>query len=95
VSSFAESTIRATASCAGKTLLTSEGLGWTLLLVRTSEFAASMDGFETRATPDPRIVLFLDSTVWASEQPTSKINTWELPEVHSTREFPPARRPSK
>jgi hypothetical protein len=54
-----------------------------------------MDDFETTATPDPRIVLFLDSTVWASEQPTSKINTWELPEVHSTREFPPARRPSK
>jgi hypothetical protein len=38
---------------------------------------------------------YLGSTAWASEQPTSKINTCELPEVHSTREFPSVRRPSK
>jgi hypothetical protein len=37
---------------------------------------------------------YLGSTAWVSEQPNSKINTCELPEVHSTREFPSARRPS-
>jgi hypothetical protein len=38
---------------------------------------------------------YLGATAWASEQPTSKISTCELPEVHSAREFPSARRPSK
>jgi hypothetical protein len=61
VSGFAEATIRATASCAGKTLLTSDGLGWTSLLVRITEFAALMDPFETVAIPDPRIVLLLNN----------------------------------
>ena len=63
MSGFAEATIRATASCGGKTLLTSEGLGWTSLLVRVTEFGASMDPFETAATPDPRIVLLLNKSV--------------------------------
>jgi AraC family transcriptional regulator len=62
VSGFAEATIRATASCVGKTLLTSEGLGWTSLVVRIREFATAMDPFETPATPDPRIVLLLNKT---------------------------------
>jgi hypothetical protein len=93
VSCFAEGTFRATASCAGKTLLTSEGLGWASLLVRISEFAASMDAFETPATSDPRIVLLLNN---AGEQPTSKKNTREdLGDGHSTCEFRPARRPAK
>jgi AraC family transcriptional regulator len=61
MSGLAAATIRATASCVGKPLLSSEGLGWTSLLVRISEFAASADDFETRATPDPRIVLFLNN----------------------------------
>jgi len=62
VSGFAEATIRATASCVGRTLLTSEGLGWTSLAVRIREFAASMDPFETPSTPDPRIMLLLNKT---------------------------------
>src|ERR1700686_4888351 len=62
MSGFAEATIRAAASCAGKTLLTSEGLGWTSLLVRVTEFGALMDSFETPITPDPRIVLPLNKT---------------------------------
>ena len=90
MSCLAEGTFRATAYCAGKTLLTSEGLGWTSLLVRISEFAASMDAFETPATPDPRIVLLLNN---AGEQPTPKKNTREdLGDGHSTCEFPSARR---
>jgi hypothetical protein len=93
VSGITEATIRATAYCAGKTLLTREGLGWTSLLVRISEFAASMDAFETPATPDPRIVLLLKN---AGEQPTPKKNTREdLGDGHSTCEFPSARRRSK
>jgi AraC family transcriptional regulator len=63
VSGFAEATIRAAAACAGKALLTSEGLGWTSLLVRVTEFGESMDSFETAATPDPRIVLLLSKSV--------------------------------
>jgi hypothetical protein len=59
VSCFAEGTFRATASCAGKRLLTSEGLGWASLLMRISEFAASMNAFEPLPTSDPRIVLLL------------------------------------
>ena len=62
MSGFAEATIRATASCVGRTLLTSEGLGWTSLAVRIREFAASMDPFETPSTPDPRIMLLLNKT---------------------------------
>jgi AraC family transcriptional regulator len=62
LSAFSEATIRATASCAGKTLLTGDGLGWTSLLVRVSEFATSLENFETPAIPDPRIVLFLNKT---------------------------------
>ena len=90
MSGFAEAAIRAAGSCAGKTLLTCEGLGWTLLLVRISEFAASMDAFETPATPDPRIVLLLNN---AGEQPASKKNTREdLGDGHSTCEFPSRRR---
>ena len=93
MSGIAEATMRATAYCAGKTLLTSEGLGWTSLLVRISEFAASMDAFETPATPDPRIVLLLNN---AGEQPTSKKNTREdFSDGHSSCEFRPARRPAK
>jgi AraC family transcriptional regulator len=67
MSGIAEATIRATASCAGKTLLTSEGLGWTSLLVRISELAVSMDDFETPATPDPRIVLVLDKPAFIQQ----------------------------
>ena len=62
MSGLAEATIRATVSCPGKTLLTSEGLGWTSLLVRVSELDVLMDDFETPATPDPRIVLVLNKT---------------------------------
>lgn len=43
MSGLAEATIRATRSCPGKMLLTSEGLGWTSLLVRITEFADSVD----------------------------------------------------
>jgi AraC family transcriptional regulator len=67
VSGFPEATIRATTSCAGKMLLTSEGLGWTSLLVRVREFGASMDSFETVKTPDPRIVIFLNKTASIQE----------------------------
>jgi AraC family transcriptional regulator len=67
MSGFAEATIRAAASCPGKTLLTSEGLGWTSLLVRVTEFPASMDAFETPATPDPRIVLLLSKTAFIEQ----------------------------
>ena len=85
MSCLAEGTFRATAYCAGKTLLTSEGLGWTSLLVRISEFAAAMDAFETPATPDPRIVLLLNN---AGEQATSKKNTREdLSGGHSPASF--------
>ena len=61
MSGFAVATIRATAFCGGKTLLTSDGLGWTSLLVSITEFPAFMDPFETAAIPDPRIVLFLNN----------------------------------
>ena len=61
MSGIAEGTIRAAASCGGKTLLTSDGLGWTSLLVRIREFSALMDPFEIGAIPDPRIVLLLNS----------------------------------
>jgi AraC family transcriptional regulator len=62
MSGLAEVTIRATKSCPGKTVLGSEGLGWTSLLVHITEFAASIGPLETDATPDPRMVLFLNKS---------------------------------
>jgi len=64
---LAEATIRAAGSCPGKTLLTSKGLGWTSLLVNITEFAASIDAFETLATPDPRMALFLNKTAFIQQ----------------------------
>jgi AraC family transcriptional regulator len=62
MSGLAEITIRATQSCPGKTVLGSEGLGWTSLLVHITEFAPSIGPLETDATPDPRMVLFLNKS---------------------------------
>jgi len=67
MSGLAEATIRATASCPGKTLLGSEGLGWTSLLVHITEFAASIGPLETDATPDPRMVLFLNNNAFVQQ----------------------------
>ena len=67
MSGLAEATIRATASCPGKTLLGSEGLGWTSLLVHITEFAASIGPLETDATPDPRMVLFLNKNAFIQQ----------------------------
>ena len=67
MSGLAEATIRAAGSCPGKTVLGSEGLGWTSLRVNFTEFAASIDAFETLATPDPRIVLFLNKTAFIQQ----------------------------
>jgi AraC family transcriptional regulator len=74
VSGIAEVTIRANASLPGKTLLTSEGLGWTSLLVHVIELPSSMDPFETLAIPDPKIVLLLNKTT-AVQQFTQ--GTWK------------------
>jgi AraC family transcriptional regulator len=65
MSGLAGATIRA--SCPGKMLLTSEGLGWTSLLVRITEFAVSVDDFESPATPDPRLVVLLDKPVFIQQ----------------------------
>ena len=67
MSGLSEVTIRAIRSCPGKTVLGSEGLGWTSLRVNFTEFAASIDAFETLATPDPRIVLFLNKTAFIQQ----------------------------
>src|ERR1700722_10188365 len=74
MSGLAEATIRANASFPGKTLLTSEGLGWTSLLVQVYELPSSMDPFETLAIPDPKIVLLLNKTT-AVQQFTQ--GTWK------------------
>jgi len=93
MSGLAEATIRAARYCPGKTLLTNAGLGWTSLRVNFTECAASIDPFETLATPDPRMVLFLNKTAFIQHFSQGR---WRgLPEVHSTRELPPARRRSK
>jgi hypothetical protein len=67
MSGLAEITIRATQSCPGKTVLGSEGLGWTSLLVHITEFAASIGSLETDATPDPRMVLFLNKSAFIQQ----------------------------
>ena len=67
MSGLAEITIRATQSCPGKTVLGSEGLGWTSLLVHITEFAASIGPLETDATPDPRMVLFLNKSAFIQQ----------------------------
>jgi AraC family transcriptional regulator len=67
MSGLAEVTIRATQSCPGKTVLGSEGLGWTSLLVHITEFAASIGPLETDATPDPRMVLFLNKNAFVQQ----------------------------
>jgi hypothetical protein len=102
MSGLADATIRATASCAGKTLLTSEGLGWTSLLVRIRELAVSMDDFEPPATPDPRIVLLLNKTAFIEQFSEGKWRgthyrkgTGFIHAPGSRCEFPPVRRPSK
>jgi AraC family transcriptional regulator len=67
MSGLAEITIRATQSCPGKTVLGSEGLGWTSLLVHITEFAPSIGPLETDATPDPRMVLFLNKSAFIQQ----------------------------
>jgi hypothetical protein len=94
MSGLADATIRATASCAGKTL--------TSLLVRIRELAVSMDDFETPATPDPRIVLLLNKTAFIEQFSEGKWRgthyrkgTGFIHAPGSRCEFPPVRRPSK
>ena len=67
MSGLSEVTIRATQSCPGETVLGSEGLGWTSLLVHITEFAASIGPLETDATPDPRMVLFLNKNAFIQQ----------------------------
>ena len=67
MSGLSEITVRAIRTCPGKTVLGSEGLGWTSLLVHITEFAASIEPLETDATPDPRMVLFLNKNAFIQQ----------------------------